>query len=238
VRPIDFLISPTPSERRRGLFQENPTPEFVGPVLDEHNLRQLGRSLNLRSAGAPRRATRPLRATIASEQRADDNHDAKEERLDDGRQDQDCLASAMAQGDMGQIEERRSVWRTGIQDFENGLKVPIQINSRPRKPLEGERLIAVIPPAMWNPMREADGFTSRNGQTTTVELRRQRAGGDQPRFVLEMVDVQRRTLPVRRQRPPKSEHDLAVALLPANFQNLAGMPVCQSQNHRTIDPNG
>jgi hypothetical protein len=141
------------------------------------------------------------------------------------------LRSTVAQGEVGQIERRRSVGRAGVHDLEHGLEIAIQITSRPRVALEGEELIALIPPPMRDATWQPYGFTRPKGQPLPIDLRRQRASGDPALFIFQVMNMQRRALPSRRQSAPESEHDFSVALLTSDLEDLAGMPVCQPQRH-------
>ena len=71
----------------------------------------------------------------------------EKDRLNSCRYHQDGLGPSMPQGEVGQVEQRRSIRRTRVDDFEHGLEIAIQINGRPGVPREGERLISVIPPS-------------------------------------------------------------------------------------------
>jgi len=83
-----------------------------------------------RGARAPRGAPRPLGASIPTEQRADRNDRPEQDSLDRRRHDEDRLRSPMLQRSMGQIEQRRSIRRTCVDDFEDGLQVAIEIRDR------------------------------------------------------------------------------------------------------------
>jgi len=139
----------------------------------------------------------------------------------------------MPQGDMGQIEQRRSVRRACVHHLEHGLKVTIQVNCRPRVALEAEWLVAVIPPSVWDAMWEPYGFARSKGESLTIDLRGQGARSDHSLFILDVMNVQRGALPMRRQGAPESQHRFPVARLTSDLQNLTGVPVGQLQSRRT-----
>ena len=68
-----------------------------------------------------------------------------------------------------------------------------------------------------------------------TELRRQRAGGDLALFVLDVMDVEWRSLAVRRQRPAKVQALFTVGDQPAELENLSRVPVLQPQRGRRIE---
>jgi hypothetical protein len=174
-----------------------------------------------------------LSTAIPPQEGTNGNYNSKQERLNHWRHDQHSLGSTMAQGDMGQIEQRRSVRWACVHDLEHGLKVTIQINCRPRVSLEDQQLIAVIPPSVWDAMWEPYGFARSKGQSLTIDLRRQGARSDHSLFILDVMNVQRRALPMRRQGAPNSQHHFPVALLTPDLQNLTGVPAGQPQSRRT-----
>jgi hypothetical protein len=139
----------------------------------------------------------------------------------------------MAQRDVGQIEQRRPVRRACVHDLKHGLKVTIEVNCRPHVALEGEWLIAVIPPSVRDAMWKPYGFARSKGQSQTIDLRRQGARSDHSLFILNVMNVQRRALPMCRQGTPNFQQHFPVALLTPDLQNLAGMSIGQSQSRRT-----
>jgi len=139
----------------------------------------------------------------------------------------------MAHGSVRQIEQRWSVRRTCVHDLEHRLKVAIQIHCRPRVAFEGECLIAVIPLSMWNAMGEPYGFAWPEGEPLAVDLRRQGARQDQALFILEVMNVHRWALSMRRQSAPQSKDHFSVTLLTADLQNLTRVSVLEEQIRRT-----
>ena len=80
--------------------------------------------------------TQAIDTAIPPQECTNRHYNSKQERLNHWRHDQHSLGSTMPQGDMGQIEQRRSVRRACVQHLEHGLKVTIQVNCRPRVALE------------------------------------------------------------------------------------------------------
>jgi len=99
---------------------------------------------------------------------------------------------------MRQIDQRRSIRRTRVYNLKHGLEITIQIYRRTHVALESQRLISVIPPAMWHSMRQPYGLARSKGYPLAFDLGRQSASDDQSFFVLDVVDMQRRTLAMRR----------------------------------------
>jgi len=84
---------------------------------------------------------------------------------------QDRLGSTMAHGNVGQVEQRRPVRRSRVDDFEHGLEVAIEIDRRTRVALKGEWLIAVVPPSVRNPARKAHSAARPDRQPLTIDVR-------------------------------------------------------------------
>jgi hypothetical protein len=148
--------------------------------------------------------------------------------LNQGRHDQNGLRSTVAKRDVGQIEQWRTVRRSGVHHFEHSLKIRIEIHCRPRAALECERLITVIPPPVRNPVRQSDGFARPKGKPLTIHLRRQGARGDEALFILKVMNVQWRALPMSWYGPAKSKHRFSVAFLTPDLQDLTCVSVDQS----------
>ena len=135
----------------------------------------------------------------------------------------------MTKCDVSEVEQRGPIRRARVHHLEYGLEVTIQVDRRTGEAFENQHLIAVIPPAVRNSAREADGLARPDSQPLTIDFRRQRAGGDHHFFILEVVNVQWGALAMRWQRAPKRKHCLSIARLFPNLENLAGVPVLQSQ---------
>jgi hypothetical protein len=135
----------------------------------------------------------------------------------------------MANGNVCQVEQRRLVCRARVHYLEYGLEVAIQIDNRQRPALEGQRLISRIPPSMRYPAREPYGLAGPRVNSLATNLRGQDAGRDQPLLVLEVMHVPRGTLSMRGQRASDFEDRLAILFLSLKLEDLAGVPVLQSQ---------
>lgn len=116
------------------------------------------------------------------------------------RDDQSQLRVPMAMEDMRHVKHRRSSLRAGVDHFEERLKVSVQIDCGRRDALEHQFLVAVIPPTMLAP----DGKTRVAAGLHLNRLSVQRSGEDAGNhfalFVLGEMDVERRALPMRRER--------------------------------------
>ena len=78
----------------------------------------------------------------------------------------------MTQGNVRQIEQWRPIRGTRVHNLEHGLEVPIQINHWTRAAFEGQRLIALIPPSVRYPAREAHCLARPGVKPITVDLHR------------------------------------------------------------------
>jgi hypothetical protein len=190
-----------------------------------------------RSTRTPRGAPRPLRASIPTEQRADRSDRPKQDSLNGRRYDEDRLRSAMPQQEMREIEQRRSIRWTCVDDFEDRLQEAIEIRVRPRVTIEPQQFITAVPPPVWKAVRKQHGLSLFEGQLPTADLRGQDARSDDPPFIFDVVNVQRRALAVRRQGAPELEHCFFVALLTPHIEHFTGVSVVQPQR-RVIDGHG
>lgn len=129
----------------------------------------------------------------------------------------------MTQSNVRQIEQRRPVRNARIHDLKHGLQVAIQINNRIRAALEGQWLIALIPPAMWHLAREPHRFAGPNVNALPADFCRQGAGCNQPFFILEVMNVQGRAFSMRGQRASELEKDFSILIPSPQFENLAGV---------------
>jgi len=86
-------------------------------------------------------------------------------------------------------------------------------------------------------VRKEDSLSLFEGQLLTRDLRAQNAGNDDPHFIFDVVDVQRRALAVRRQGAPELEHRFFSALFTPHLEHFTGVSVLQPQR-RVIDGHG
>jgi hypothetical protein len=153
-----------------------------------------------RCTSATRRTTRPISPTVFAKHRAQEDDDGKEHALNRARHDQSQLRVPMAMEDMGHVKHRRPSLRAGVDHFEKRLEVSVQINCGRRDALKHQFLVAVIPP----PMRASDGKTRAPARLNLNDLSVQRSGEDAGNhfavFVFAKMDVEWRTLAVRRER--------------------------------------
>ena len=138
----------------------------------------------------------------------------------------------MTHGDVREIKQRRPVRLTRVHHFEYGLKVAIEIDGRARATFEGQRLVPVIPPSVGDAARELRRLAAFDGKPLTADLHRERAGRDQAFFILEVMNVHGWARSMRGQRASKFKDKLPLAPQSPNLEDLAGMPVLQSQSRR------
>ena len=182
-----------------------------------------------RGTRTPCRAARPFDAAITPQDCTEHEQYAEQDRLKRVSHDEDGLRPPMPQGDVCQIEQRRPVRRPRVHDLKYGLQVSIQINDRTRPALECQWLIPLIPPAMRYPTWELHGLAWPCLDALATDLRGQGAGCHHSILILEVMNVQRGALLMRGQAPPEAEDQLPILRLPPKLEDLAGVPVLQSQ---------
>jgi len=139
------------------------------------------------------------------------------------------LRLAMTQRQVREIEKRGPLRRARVQDLEGRLQIPVKINGRTRAPLEGQREIAVVPPSMRDTAREVYPLAGPGLNLLASELRRERAGDHDALFILEVMNVQRRTQTMGGQRPTEFEERFTVFRQSPKIEDLAGVSVLESQ---------
>jgi hypothetical protein len=168
-------------------------------------------------------------AAIASEQRADRYDEAKQHGLNRPRHEEHRLGMMVPQGRVGDVEERRTSVRAGVQDFENGLEIPVQVHDGTGVSFEFEEFVSIVPPAMRSPTGNPGRFPRACGALPAVDDVGENAGFDIPFLVLDEVNVQRGPLPVRRQRTLQLQPRLPAALDTPHGKDFAGVPIFQYQ---------
>ena len=98
--------------------------ELIPPVADRDRPLDV-LSGHERGPVATLRAPRPLRPTIPTEHRAEDKSDFEQDCLKRTRHEEHGLSLAMAMYGVGHIEQRRTIQRPRVYDFEHGLQVAI-----------------------------------------------------------------------------------------------------------------
>ncbi len=99
---------------------------------------------------------------------------------------------------MSHIEEQRATLGTSIHDLEDRLKVEVQVDQWPGEPLEDERLIPSVPPAVGHPARKAKILTRLTLDLKTTNRSRGSPRKDPTSLILPKVDVEWRPFGVRR----------------------------------------
>ena len=177
-----------------------------------------------------RRAPWPLGAAIPAEHCADCNHNPEHYSLNSLRHDENRLRPTMPQGGVGKIKQRWSIGRTRVDYFEYGLEVLIEIDDGTYPAVETEGFGAVVPPPVRNAARKVHVFAAPERQLLRIDLSRQRAAGDDTVFILEVMDMQRGTLPPRWQRAAELQPCFSTVLLAPHVEHFTGVSVLQAQD--------
>ena len=82
---------------------------------------------------------------------------------------------------------------------------------------------------MWYPVWDSHGLAGPCVNAVATDLHRQGAGCNYSFFILEVMNVQRGTFLMRGQRASEFEDQLSILILPPQLEDLAGVPVLQSQ---------
>jgi hypothetical protein len=130
---------------------------------------------------------------------------------------------------MGHVEERRPAGRACVEDFEDRLKKSVQVHCGPRIAFEHKRLVPVVPPPVGRPARERHLLSRACGESATIEHSRQRAGSDDPFFILRDVKMERRPLPMWGDRTFQFQPHFVAPLYTPHRQPLAVMPILDNQ---------
>jgi len=93
---------------------------------------------------------------------------------------------------MGHVEKRRPAGRACVEDLEDRLKKSVQVHCGPHIAVEHQGFIPVVPPPVGRSARERHPLSRAYGELATVEHSRQRAGSDDPFFILRDVKMERR----------------------------------------------
>ena len=132
--------------------------------------------------------------------------------------------------DVSNVEDRRSIRRAVIQHVEHRVKISIEIDGRPDKPLENERVVPVIPPSMDRTGLEDRRLPAPAGYLAPLDRGGQSAGDHPDFFGLPVVEMQRRSCPPWRQLSAKRQALLAITHHTPNFDPLACMTVLESED--------
>jgi hypothetical protein len=130
---------------------------------------------------------------------------------------------------MGHVEERRPAGRACVEDFEDRLKKSVQVHCGPRIAFEHQGFIPVVPPPVGRSARERHPLSRACGESATIEHSRQRAGSDDPFFILRDVNMERRPLPMWGERTFQFQPHFVAPLYTPQRQPLARMPILDNQ---------
>ena len=166
---------------------------------------------------------------VLSKQPPQPHQDREEDCQNGPRRDERRLRSAVAPGGMSNIEERWATLRTRVDDFEDRLKVSVQIDQGLGEALEDKRLIPSVPPAVRYAARKAELVTGLKFDLPTTYRRRESARKDPTSLILFEVDVERRSFAVGRETALQFEPWTLIILEPPKLEPLTGVSVFEHQ---------
>jgi hypothetical protein len=103
----------------------------------------------------------------------------------------------MPPGDVGHVEQLRSIRRAGIQDVEHRLEVAIKVDYRFCVALKDEGFFFIVPPAVHRALGKPSCLSLADLDLPSVYNGRQSARHYPTLFRLLVVDMERRSFPVR-----------------------------------------
>src|SRR3954454_9336222 len=130
---------------------------------------------------------------------------------------------------MGHVEQRRPGGRACVEDFEDRLKKSVQVHYGPRIAFKYKRLVPVVPPSVGRSARQRHPLSRAYGESAIVEHSRQRAGPDDPFFILRDVNMERRPLPMCGEQTFQFQPHFVAPLYTPHRQPLAAMPILDNQ---------
>jgi len=184
----------------------------------------------LRNATTPRGTAWPLGATVSTEHRAPEDGEAEDDRLERVGHGQHLLSLTMPKGRVGKVDQRGPPLRPGVQDFEDGLEIAIQVHGRGNDAFKDQRGRAGVPPAMGYPAWKAQGLTGLDLEALATSFGREDARGDPALLVFHVVHMEKRSVLVGREGTPQLEDGHAVANSATDVEDLAGVTVHQMQS--------
>lgn len=139
---------------------------------------------------------------------------------------------AMPQRRVREVDQRRAVGWSRVQDLEDRPQIGIQVHDGSGPAFEGEGHLPLIPPPMGGAARQHDRLAGAGVETAALHLDGQGAGGDGTLLVLLVVDVARRPLLMRGQGAAELQGDHAVLVAPPELEDFACMPILEAQGRR------
>jgi hypothetical protein len=133
----------------------------------------------------------------------------------------------MAVQQVHHVKERRSRCSSRIRDRKHRLQEPVEIRSGHRSPVECQRFIPIVPPAVGHAGWKDARFSGPDGDGAPGHAPAEHAAQHGAFLVLHQVNVQRRPGAVRRQRSFNLEDDLPSIPDPAKTQCLAGVTILE-----------
>jgi hypothetical protein len=124
------------------------------------------------------------------------------------------------------------VRRASVHDLEDGLQVSIQIDDRTRMSLKRQGGFPGIPPAMRDAAWQPDVLPRAYCHPPATQFRRQDPCRHHSLLILNVMDVHWGTFPMRWQRAPDFEKQLAIPAQASELECLSGMPVLELQGGR------
>jgi hypothetical protein len=133
----------------------------------------------------------------------------------------------MAMQHMRHVKDGRSPREGCVRDRKHGLQEPIEICRGHGAPLERQRLVAVVPPAMRNTGWKEARLSSSDGDRAAGHAPRQHATHDHPFLALTRVNMDRRPDTMRRNATIDLQDDLTSITNATKTQYFPGMTILE-----------
>jgi hypothetical protein len=130
---------------------------------------------------------------------------------------------------MGHVEQRRPPIGACVDDFEEHLKKSVKVHDGLDTAFQHQRLVPVVPPPVGRSARERHPFSRSCSDSAAIEHSRHRAGSDECFLILRDVNMERRPLPMWRERAFRFQPHVVAPLDTPHRQPLARMPILDNQ---------
>jgi hypothetical protein len=130
---------------------------------------------------------------------------------------------------MREVEQRWTTRFSGVDHFEDGLQISVEVDDGTGQAIERQRLSPGIPPSMWDAARQSRHVARLYLDAVATDLRGQSTRSHDALLVFEVMDVHRWALSMRRQGASQLEERRSVLVTAAQLEDLAGMSVLQSK---------
>jgi hypothetical protein len=129
--------------------------------------------------------------------------------------------------DVRHVKDGRPPGRARVRDRKHGLQEPIEIGGGHGAPLERQRLVAFVPPAVRHAGRKEASLSRSAGHGPAAHARRQDAALDCPLLTLSHVNMERRPDAVRGNATVELQDDLTSLSHATKTQGLPRMTILE-----------